>query len=425
MVHAFSEKRAQWDKAVKSNDVSIWRDYLHRLGGQCDLFSFVADRGELVDLNTGKVLTISRWLTHMMGADERLLQAEARSEDRPIEQRLPLINFLVWRENMRKLLANTRGSLNILSRGAFVYYCDLLHAAILCRFELSGEYWHLRDGLAIPRPHAFLDPVQAVKYAQNRGHVDVIKDSLAMPARIVVHRNTIVSVERTRHPGVFGPTIDTLYMTDWLFANRFIRDSAQNIKSALEVGCGNGLIASSFVRNAPNLSRLECVDVDFYAVGCTAQNVGAQAAVSSNLSTYLSVGEFDASRFSKPFDLVVSNPPYIPIPDGWRRPARGTVVATHGTELIASLIRSVPKLLTPSGELILVSSLLALTEIDALARENGLSMEKLVERQVPFDISGIDGGHIDWLIERGLHVTEQGDYMHDIGVIRVGKSGAS
>ena len=86
-----------------------------------------------------------------------------------------------------------------------------------------------------------------------------------------------------------------------------------------EVGCGNGLISAVVARNEARLHELHAVDVSLSAVECTYRNVYSQRQLADgqyigDRASY-TVGKFATPACNGPFDLALSNPPYVPIPD--------------------------------------------------------------------------------------------------------------
>jgi methylase of polypeptide subunit release factors len=364
---------------------------------------------------------------------ERAVRARANSESVPIRERLALATFLVLIERFRELINRgvRRGSDG---RVCLIYYTDLLQCAVLVGFQRVGEFIEIRSGLAIPNPHAYLDPVQALSYATTRAHVDLVKLALAGPVRLVGHRDVVVAVNRNTHAGVFGPTIDTLFLCDWLYSRIFIREECEfpapddvppsHTVDILEVGCGNGMISASFVREVPaEMLRLEAIDIDPRAVLCTAETVqinSREAIMGVPRSSGLTVAAFSAKRYVGRFDYIVCNPPYIPMPETLTDRMDQSKLTTHGPDLIEALIQSASDLLKDTGQLIMVSSRLAEDDIAAATRKAGLLFSVQTSRRVPFDIEDLQPDHLDWLRSyRGLEVDENHSAFHEIAIYTI------
>src|SRR5262249_47410356 len=149
---------------------------------------------------------------------------------------------------------------------------------------------------AIPNPEAYLDPLRALKHATTPAQLELLRRSLYSRHKIVIQRNTLIHIDRERSSSVFGPTIDTLFLNDWLHANRyalqrrpenalFFEDpvprsaTAESLESGvsfLEVGCGNGLLTASFARNEARVRSFAAIDINPDAVSATYENVAIQ-----------------------------------------------------------------------------------------------------------------------------------------------------
>ncbi len=425
-VSRFDEHVAAWEAAKSSADPQIWLKYLSELGGS-DLLPFVADFGSMTDRRGGQ-LTLSRWLTEQFSHGERSVRARTHDRTVPIRERLALATFLALSARLRELIGRLGTSHRFEPRGCLIYYTDLLVSAILVGYEIVGERIELKAGLAIPNPHAYLDPVQALNYATSRSHVQLVKLALSSRSRLVAHRSLVVAVNRVEHAGVFGPTIDTLFLCDWLYSRYFIRDSWRNQSRsaeqpirALEVGCGNGLLSAAIFRDASSYVTLDAVDIDPRAVLCTHQNISINSSKpAGEVSTRcrLVVSPFQRAGFSGMYDLIVCNPPYIPVPPAELASAVDSHPTTHGTELIANLLASAGTQLHDSGSVLMVASRLAEREILAAAGSSGLDVTQETSRRVPFDIDDLGDDHIRWLVDnRGLEYTDQA--YHDIAIYRI------
>jgi len=150
-----------------------------------------------------------------------------------------------------------------------------------------------------------------------------------------------------RLPGVFRPRSDT-----WLLA-AVMRDLPRLPGGAvLDVCTGSGAIAISAALAG--------------ARSVTAVDVSARAVLTVRLNARLNGVRVEAVRGSlldavpgRRFDVIVSNPPYLPA-DGdelpVRGPARHTEAGTSGRVLLDRLIDAAPAHLTPGGVLLVTHS---------------------------------------------------------------------
>jgi release factor glutamine methyltransferase len=150
-----------------------------------------------------------------------------------------------------------------------------------------------------------------------------------------------------RLPGVFRPRSDT-----WLLAAVLRRQPQLRGGAVLDVCTGSGAIAI-----AAALAGARFV---------TAVDVSARAVLTARLNARLNGVRIEALRGSlldavpgRRFDVIVSNPPYLPA-DADELPARGrarhTEAGTTGRALLDRLIEAAPAHLTPGGILLVTHS---------------------------------------------------------------------
>jgi len=115
----------------------------------------------------------------------------------------------------------------------------------------------------------------------------------------------------------------------------------------------------------------------------------------------LIAGGFDASLLNRRFDLVICNPPYVPLPPG--RKYGETALPDHlqaisGIELLTSVVQEAPDMLTPEGRLLLMTSSLSIdTALDSVP-ETCRAVRPLGESgyEVLFDVEAVLDRE-DWL----------------------------
>jgi release factor glutamine methyltransferase len=140
------------------------------------------------------------------------------------------------------------------------------------------------------------------------------------------------------------------------------------------------------------------------AVRCARANVAAAGAdVAVHLGSWARAAEF------APFDLVVSNPPYVPhdpraagaaIP-GWAGPSAACNAGPDGRLVLDPLCRSVVDMLDDGGILLLVHSEFAGLQCSLRAlRETGMLAEIVAEQWIPF--GPVPTARAPWLEHIGL-----------------------
>ena len=128
-------------------------------------------------------------------------------------------------------------------------------------------------------------------------------------------------VDQRVDSGVAGPFIDTLLLAE-LLARDFwprVHDGTLEIKAAMEVGSGSGMLAASILRHVPHLRLLLCWDTEPQAIMRTDRTLGHASTApdsASNAKRFSILGSFAPELIARRFDLIVSNPPYIQAPPG-------------------------------------------------------------------------------------------------------------
>jgi methylase of polypeptide subunit release factors len=236
----------------------------------------------------------------------------------------------------------------------------------------------------------------------------------------VAHRGTLVHVDRRLDTHVFGPSIDTLVLAEVL-AQEVFESNDWTFETAIEVGCGNGLLTAALANNAKGLRELFALDMSFNAVACTARNVSSTRRFFSkgHAEIYYVAGKFKPNMFSRHFDLIVCNPPYIPIPDNLELSGELASDYSHavgGTALAKELLQQSPRLLSDNGRLLIMASDLSLSDFLAYIPDHVSVRRPLGDAgfEVLFDVEAVFNKS-DWLSylinERGL-LCKNGSYYH-------------
>ncbi|HJP77866.1 MAG TPA: methyltransferase [Pseudonocardiaceae bacterium] len=443
----FDDARKVWEQAVLERSVDIWIEYLERIA-VADFFSFLVAMGALGSNDTGSALP--QWLHKMAGlSEDQIFEIVARDDHSiAIDERLAAASFNAWSERLRRLLRDTPIR-DLPTTGAAQYFADQLSVAIIIGYRKTGSAVEITDLLVIQHPTALLDWMRALNAVQDTRQQDLLRRALYSRHKVIIQRNVLIHVDREFAEDVFGPTIDTLLLNDWLFDciyaaqrtrdNEYLfedtltkaatLDSYDSGTDFLEIGCGNGLITAAWVRNEAKVRSFAAIDVSMSAVSTTYVNSVAQrrlhGASIADRGAFV-VAPYNIQLVPKRNQLVVCNPPYVPVPPDLRLTRHHPLAAaTVGTTLLAKVVSDVGGLVAPDGKLVIVISELASQELIANVPSDW-TCTRVRKMAVPFQIEAVHGPeseqHLNWLIgQRGLRkLSERSEaYEHDIAVYLV------
>ncbi len=193
-------------------------------------------------------------------------------------------------------------------------------------------------------------------------------------------------------PGVYTPQDDT----DLLI--RLLHDEHLPPRAdVLDVGTGTGAVALAAARLG---ARVTAIDISWRAV----LNAKANALL-ARLPVRVRRGDLLTPVTGRSFDLILSNPPYVPAPAAAcprRGPARAWDAGCDGRLVLDRICRDAPGLLKPGGVLLLVQSELSgpeetLRRLHAAGLDAGIIVE---HRSVAF--GPVLRSRTGWLHDRGL-----------------------
>ena len=157
-------------------------------------------------------------------------------------------------------------------------------------------------------------------------------------------------------PGVFVPRQETEVMTGWAIDQLAAMDVAEPLVA--DLGTGSGAIALSIAQEVPR-ARVHAVEAEPLARQWTERNIAGVAAASPHTAgrVTLHAGDFAAALASLDgqVDLVVSNPPYIPVgswvpPEvGEYDPATALWGGEDGLDAVRLVSATAGRLLRPGG----------------------------------------------------------------------------
>jgi release factor glutamine methyltransferase len=157
-------------------------------------------------------------------------------------------------------------------------------------------------------------------------------------------------------PGVFVPRMETEVMTGWAVEQLAAMDVAEPIVA--DLGTGSGAIALAIAQEVPR-AQVHAVEADPLARQWTERNIARVAAAASHTAgrVTLHAGDFGTAlaELDGTVDLVVSNPPYIPVgswvpPEvGEYDPATALWSGADGLGAIRVVEETARRLLRPDG----------------------------------------------------------------------------
>jgi release factor glutamine methyltransferase len=204
-------------------------------------------------------------------------------------------------------------------------------------------------------------------------------------------------------PGVYEPQQDT-----WLLAQAMRREDITPGTDVLDLGTGSGALALEAARLG---ARVTAVDISWRAVLAARVN-----ALLSGQSISVRRGDLTAAVPGRRFDLVVSNPPYVPSPDAGtpRGVARAWDAGWDGRLLLDRICDAATAFLCPHGVLLVVHSALCGVD-DTLARLSAAGLDAAVTDRVPVPFGRVLRSRLDWLWQRGLPTD---DLVEELVVVR-------
>lgn len=198
-------------------------------------------------------------------------------------------------------------------------------------------------------------------------------------------------------PGVYAPQWDTRLLTRAL-----VREDIDAATEVLDLGTGSGALAVQAARLG---ARVTAVDISRLAVLTARLN-----ALLAGQRVRFRRGDLTAAVPGRSYDLVVSNPPYVPSP-GSALPSRGIARAwdagRDGRAFLDRICAEAPSVLNPGGVLLVVHSGLCGTEatLERLA-DVGLRAEVTDRATVPY--GPVLRSRQRWLAQQGLLDGDEG-----------------
>jgi len=182
--------------------------------------------------------------------------------------------------------------------------------------------------------------------------VSVARRENREPLQHITGRAYFRYLELAVGPGVFIPRPETEVVVGWAIEALHAMDVAEPL--VVDLGTGSGAIALSIAQEVPR-SRVHAVEVDDQALDWARKNVAAHPRVTLHRSDVDGcLGDLDGV-----VDLVVSNPPYIPLGATVRDrevveydPPRALWGGQDGADVVRVVERTAARLLRPGGPVV-------------------------------------------------------------------------
>jgi release factor glutamine methyltransferase len=194
---------------------------------------------------------------------------------------------------------------------------------------------------------------------------------------------TAYSAARNVHDieGVYPPQEDSQLLIDTLRETGLAQG-----RRVLDLCTGSGVVAIAAAES--DAASVVAFDICPRAVGCTQGN-----AANAGVSIDVLEGSWSRALDYAPFDLIVSNPPYVPTPPAGDTdviplaagPARAWNAGVDGRMVLDPLCESAAGLLDAGGSLLMVHSTLSGVDksLESL-RATGLNAEVVAAQTIPF-----------------------------------------
>ena len=178
------------------------------------------------------------------------------------------------------------------------------------------------------------------------------------------------ALEILTNEGVYEPREDSFLLAEVL-------EGMKNLGDVLDVGTGSGIQALVASKNAKNVLGVD--------INPEAEKLARKNAKNNGIKNiaYRESNLFE--NVNGKFDLIVFNPPYIPVDDKIKGAEQWS--AGENLELIKRFVKNVKKHLKENGKILfLISSVTGLKEIEEFFKKQGFSIEVIKKKKIPWEM---------------------------------------
>jgi release factor glutamine methyltransferase len=312
-------------------------------------------------------------------------------------------------------------------KGGILCYFGGMTKCIIIKYDIISEYPKFQFIDMIDNPKSVFDFWSLINGSDLR-QKNILKEILSTGHKLIYQRGVLIHVDRRKDIEVFGPTIDTILITE-ILSQQVFESNTTIIENALEIGCGNGLITVSIARNCQNIKLLQAIDIDFNSIICCQRNLRSNLPnfKYGSINKFLVYGQFKNSIVNTKFDLVVCNPPYIPFIDASFskfHSKKDYFRAVGGLSLIDEIMEELSNILKPNGKLLLLVSSVSLDyTIGKIPKDYSHNLPLKDGFEVIFDVEAVlnNSKWLNFLIKSGGVSSSSGVYYHKLFPIWIQK----
>jgi methylase of polypeptide subunit release factors len=361
------------------------------------------------------------WVLHLDTFENGLVLQPHMAHDNPDGMRFALFMNSIHKvilDGIHRLIEDSILVGRMPPKGVVLYFTEDLSARFLIAYDANTGLTRISFVEHFPDVKAFFDVAEIKGIRTARGR-DKAKSFIQSGHKALIHLGVFTHVDRRRHFGVFGPSIDTLLMA------RLVADYARSESpaSVLEVGVGSGHILAVALLNCQFVAHATGLDIEPFSIICAHENLSRTKSTSlrplDKLDLSLIIGSFAKEKFGRKFDLIICNPPYVAHEMGDRSGADSEYgTATMGLDLIEQLLGALPDILSDGGRCLMMVSTASLGFEAMVPKCLSAIIAPSADRvRVPFDIEAANDEQrrIDYLLrEGGIERAGDGSYTHEL-----------